>query len=108
MVQENRKPWVSEERWLDRYTYTDIHEFFFASFSIELYEWIARLDDSVGRCGLDQPIAWTPELVRRLEVFEDKIARAVDHWLDRIIEGFITEFMIDTIVSYSEVERCIL
>jgi len=47
---------------------------------------------------------WTPELVRRLEALEDKITQVVDHWLDQIIRGFITEFMVDTTVSYSEAE----
>lgn len=83
----------------------EIHEILFMSFSSELYEWIMRLADSHGRCKLDQPIVWTPELVRRLEASEDKITRAVDHWLDQIRRGFITEFAIDTTVSYSEVER---
>ena len=46
--------------------------------------------------------------MRRLEASEDKIVRAVDHWLDQIIGGFITEFTIDTTVSYSEAERCFL
>jgi len=63
-----------------------------------------RLVDNQGRCRLEQPIVWTPELVRRLEESEDKIARAIYHWLDRIIGGFINEFMIDTTVSYSEAE----
>ena len=48
---------------------------------------------------------WTPELVRRLEAYEDNIMRALDHWLDRIIGGFITEFAVDTSVSYSVAER---
>lgn len=43
--------------------------------------------------------------MRGLEASEDKIAHAVDHWLDRIIEGFIIEFMVDTLVSYSKVEQ---
>ena len=47
---------------------------------------------------------WTPELVHRLETSEDKIVRVVDHWLNQIIVGFITEFAIDTTVSYNEVE----
>jgi len=104
VVQENKTPQISEKRWLDRYVYTEIQEIFFASFSSELYDWIARLADSQGRYKLDQPIVWTLELVDRLEASEDKIARAVDHWLDRIIGGFITEFAIDTTVSYSEAE----
>ena len=83
----------------------EIHEIFFATFSSELYDWIATLAESEGRCKLDQPIVWIPELVRRLEASEDKIARAVDHFLDQIIGGFVTEFVIDTTVRYSEVER---
>jgi hypothetical protein len=39
-----------------------------------------------------------------LKASEDKIAHVVDHWLDRIIGGFVTEFTVDTSVSYSEVE----
>jgi len=104
-IQENRNPRISEEDWLDCYVYTDIHEVFFATFPVEMYEWIARLDDSVGRCRLDQLIVWTPELMRKIEATKDKIARAVDHWLDRVIGGFITEFAIDTTVSYNEAER---
>jgi len=85
VVQENRNLRISEERWLHCYIYTEIHEIFFTSFSTELYEWIARLADSQGRCRLDQPIVWTLELVRRLEASQDKIMQAVDHLLDRII-----------------------
>ena len=67
-----------------------------------------KLADSQGRCRLNKPIVWTLELVHKLEVSEDKIARAVDHWLDRIIGGFITEFVVDTTISYSEAKRCFL
>lgn len=48
---------------------------------------------------------WTPELVHKLEASEDKVERAVNYWLDQIIGGFITEFTVDTLVSYSEAER---
>lgn len=47
---------------------------------------------------------WTPELVHILEESEDNISHAVDHWLDKIIGGFITEFVVDILVSYSEEE----
>ena len=67
--------------------------------------WIAKLADIQGRCRLDKPIVWTLELVHILEASEEKIARAMDQWLDRIIGEFITEFMIDTTISYSEAER---
>ena len=65
---------VFEEKWLECYVYIEIHELFFASFPSELYEWIAKLADSQGRCRLDKTIVWTSELMRRLEASEDKTA----------------------------------
>ena len=95
-TQENIKLRLSKEEWLDSYLYTEIHEIFFTSFPTELHEWIAKLVDSQGRWKLDGPIVWTPELVRRLEALGDKIVHVVDHWLDRIIGGFVTEFALST------------
>ena len=80
---------LSKEEWLDNYLYIEIHEIFFVPFPTELYEWI-------------------PELVQRLEASDDKIKCVVDHWLDLIIKGFITEFVVNTSVSYSEAEQCFL
>ena len=48
---------------------------------------------------------WNPELVQRLEAFEDKIMHAIDHCLDQVIGGFVTEFTVDILVSYDEAER---
>ena len=84
--------------------YTKIHESFFESFPFEFYQWIAKLTDNQGRCRLNKPIVWTPQLVPRLEASEDKIACVVDYLLNQIIGGFIIEFVVDTSVSYSEVE----
>ena len=81
-----------------------IHESFFAYFPTELYEWITKLTDSQGRWKLDSPIVWTPELVCILEALEDKIVRTADHWLDQIIGGFITKFVVNSSVSYSKAE----
>jgi len=63
-----------------------------------------KLMDSSGRWRLDGPILWTPELVHKLEASEDKITHAINHWLNRIIGGFVTEFVVDTSVSYSVAE----
>ena len=90
---------------MERYLYTEIHKIFFASFPSELYEWIAKLADSQGRCRLDKPIVWTLELVRRLQGSEEKLAHTMDHWLNQIIGGFITKFAVDTTISYSETKR---
>lgn len=63
-----------------------------------------KLADSQGRCRLDKPIVWTPELVRRLEASRDKITHAMDHWLSQIIGGFIIEFVVNTSINYSKAE----
>ena len=107
-AQENMNPRLSKEEWLYCYLCTEIHKIFFASFPSELYEWIVKLEDSQGRCRLDKPIVWTPELVCRIEASKDKIGCIVDNLLDRIIGGFITKFKVDTTVNYSEAERCFL
>ena len=51
-------------------------------------------------------IIWTPKLVQKLEASEDKIAHAVNHWLDHIIGGFVIELAVDTSVSYNEARLC--
>jgi hypothetical protein len=33
------------------------------------------------------------------------MSRAVDHWFDSTIGGYITEFSIDRVESYSQAER---
>ncbi len=104
VTQENRNPQLTKEEWLHCYLYTEIHKIFFASFPNELYEWITKLVDSQGRWKVDNSIVWTPELVHILEASEDNIAHAVTQWLDQIIVGFITQFMVDTSVSYSKAE----
>lgn len=78
-AQENKNTWLLKEEWLDYYMYAEIHEIFFTYFPIELYEWITKLVDSQGRCKLNNPIVWIPELVRILEASEDKIVCVVDH-----------------------------
>lgn len=82
VAQENRNLQLSKKEWLGCYLYTDINEIFFASFPTELYKWIVKLEDSQGRCKLDRPIMWTPELVHRLEASEDNITCVVNHRLD--------------------------
>jgi len=90
---------------LDRYLYIEIHEIFFFSFIVELYEWIEKLADSQGRWKLDGPTVWTPELVQKMEASEDKITYAIDHWLDHIIGGFVTKFAVGTSLNYNKAEK---
>lgn len=66
---------------------------------------MSKLADSEPTWKRKNPIAWTPELVKRLKRYDYKDLRVVDYWIDSILVSFITEFVIDTSVSYSEFER---
>lgn len=90
---------------MSRYLYLDETEKFFYFFPCELHEFLSRLAYNQGMLRLDDPIVWTLEPVRHLEASETNIAWAVDHWIDQILRSFVTEFSIDTIVSYSESEH---
>ena len=44
-------------------------------------------------------------MVHEVTTVSNTISRAVDFWVDNILQGYITEIVVDTITSYSEVER---
>ena len=92
-------------KWLERYIYADIHEIFFAEFPIMLYEWLSKLTTQKNNFQGGEPTEWNLFLIERLKRINNPISRVVDFWVDSIIEGYITEFFVDMIASYSEVER---
>jgi len=53
----------------------------------------------------DEPLVWTPELINRLKNVDNNISRAVDYWLDSILGGYITDFVVETLKSYIVAER---
>lgn len=56
MAQENWNLFLSKEEWLNKYLYIEIHESFFCTFPIELYECLSKFIDGQGRWKLDSPI----------------------------------------------------
>ena len=44
-------------------------------------------------------------MVREITSVINTISRVVDFLVDSILQGYITEFAVDTITSYSEAER---
>ena len=44
-------------------------------------------------------------MVPEVTSVSNKISRVVDFWVDSILQGYINEFAVDTIKSYSEAER---
>ena len=103
-VKENKSPRLSTEDWLQKHIFTELHEIFFVTYAIELYEWLSKLNDNhVLR--KKRNIVWTPELIQILKRVDNPISRAVDLWLASLLEGFITEFAVDQRKSFSEAER---
>ena len=50
-------------------------------------------------------IEWSDQLVHKITTVSNPIYRAIDFWVDGILQGYITEFAVETITSYSEAER---
>ena len=50
-------------------------------------------------------VEWSDQLVHEITNVSNTISRVVDFWVDSILQGYITEFVVDTITSYSEAER---
>ena len=46
-----------------------------------------------------------PKLIEQLKEVYHRASRAVKVWIDIILEGYITEFTVDTVKSYSDAER---
>jgi hypothetical protein len=102
---ENKNPRLSIEEWLERYIFTDLHEIFFATSPSELHAWLSRLAENKTSTRSDRPLEWTPEVIQRLKQTYNSISRAIYFWLNSLLEGFVTEFAIDTLKAYNEVER---
>ena len=50
-------------------------------------------------------IVWTPELIQTVKSVDNPISRTIDFRLASLLEGFITEFIVDQRESFSEAER---
>ena len=50
-------------------------------------------------------VKWNAQLVHELTSVSNPISRDVDFWVESILQGYIIDFVVETITSYSEVER---
>jgi hypothetical protein len=50
-------------------------------------------------------VVWTTTLIKKVKRVDNVVSRAVDLWFDSTIGGYITEFSIDRVESYSQAER---
>jgi hypothetical protein len=90
---------------LGRHIFTDIHEIFFGWIHNEIYEWMARLADTQFEIRSRPPMVWMVALIKKVKRVYNTVSRAVDHWFDSTIGGYITNFSIDKVESYSQAER---
>ena len=52
-----------------------------------------------------EAVEWSDQLVCEITNVSNPISRATDFWVDSILQGYIIEFAVETITSYSEAER---
>jgi hypothetical protein len=90
---------------LDIYIFTDIHKIFFGGIHQELYEWLARLANTQFEIRSRPPVVWMSALIKKFKRVDNVVSRAVDHWFDSTIGGYIIEFFVDRVESYSQAER---
>jgi hypothetical protein len=101
---DNRNPRITPRKYLDKYVFTDLHEVLFCDFSHLLQEWMLKLKDNNATNWI-RKIDWTPVQIEHLQQVNNKFTRAVHFWLDSIVAGFITKFVVDTVKSYIAVEK---
>ena len=105
-VQEERTgSRLSAKNWLDQYIYSYIHKIFFAEFPIVLHEWLLRLTTRQKNFQRREVVEWSDQFVCKITSVSNPISRAIDFWVDSILQGYITKFVVETITSYSEAER---
>ena len=102
--EESTRTWLSAKKWIDKYIYSDIHKIFFVGFPILLHEWLSILATKQTNFERRETVEWSDQLVREVTSVSNTISRAIDFWVDRILQGYNTEFAVDTITSYSEAE----
>ena len=44
-------------------------------------------------------------LIKKVKRVDNTVSRAINHWFDSTIGGYITEFSIDRVESYSQAKR---
>ena len=67
-----------------------------------LHEWLSRLATQQTNFQRREAVEWSAQLIRELTSVRNPISGAVDFWVDSVLQGYITEFAVETITSYSE------
>lgn len=76
--QKEKNPHLTSKSWLQMYIFTYQYDIFFASFPIELYDWILRLTERKSCFKGEEPMVWILELIQQLKSIENRISRAIN------------------------------
>ena len=102
---ENINPKLFTKDWLQRYVFSDLHEVFFVTFPTKLHVWLSRLAKNKNSSHSDKPAEWTPKVIQRLKNIDNSISRAVDFWINSLLEGFVTQLAVDVLKAYRKAKR---
>ena len=67
--------------------------------------WLLRLGENENSSHSDKPMEWTLKVIQRLKNTNNSISCTVDFWPNSLLEGFVIEFVVDTLKAYNEAER---
>ena len=69
-----------------------------------MHEWLSGLERKTNTKE-GESSDWTPMRIKKLKRINNPVSRDVDYWIHNILEGYVTEFSIDTLKSFNEVEK---
>jgi hypothetical protein len=104
---DNIHPKLTSGKYLEKYICSDLREVFFYDFSHLLMEWLLILKENHPTNRISE-LEWNIEEIAKLQQENNKFTRTVDFWLESIVVGFITEFVVDTAQSYTEAKKYFL
>ena len=67
-----------------------------------LYEWLSILVTQQTNFHRREVVEWSDQFVHEITSVSNTISKDFDFWVDSIFQGYITEFSVETITSYSE------
>ena len=70
-----------------------------------MQEWVSELAAQQVDFQRRGVIDWTDPLTQEVAQVSNPISKAVDFWIDNILEGYVIEFAVKSINTYNEVER---
>ena len=87
--EESTRSKLSAKKWVEKYIYSNIHEIFFAKFPIILHEWMSILERRQKNFQRREAVEWSDQLVREVTIVSNIIFRAIDFWIDSILQGIL-------------------